>query len=229
MKTYKYKIIYSEIINYILTNKWPVGSYMKSENELIKLFKVSRLTIRNVLSILENEGRIKRSKGKKTLILDRRLRNKVNSELKDRSISLNLDYKVTDFKLIPNNLKNKFTSSTSLFFIERTSSYKKQQVYLLSRAYISKDIIGNIDELHVKKNNNNLIDTLMNICKIKFKKSNQELKATVLNKNDAKIFHTIENFPALSNTWFFYDYMDNLVLIDEELTIEALKVQNTYY
>ena len=138
-----------------------------------------------------------------------------------------LDHKVTDFKLISNNLKNKFTSSKSLFFIERESSYQKQQVYLLSRAYISKEIAGNINKSHIKKNKN-LIDLLINICSIKLKKSNQELRATILNKHDAKIFSTVENFPALSNTWFFYDYMDNLVLIDEEITIEPLRVQNTY-
>ena len=51
----KYKKIYDQIIKLILTNEWPVGSNMKSENELIKLFGVSRLTIRNVLNILEND------------------------------------------------------------------------------------------------------------------------------------------------------------------------------
>jgi len=35
MNTPKYQLIYSEIINLILTNQWPVGSLMKSENELI--------------------------------------------------------------------------------------------------------------------------------------------------------------------------------------------------
>ena len=56
MNTPKYKIIYDQIVKFILTDVWPVGSNMKSENELIKLFGVSRLTIRNVLNILENLG-----------------------------------------------------------------------------------------------------------------------------------------------------------------------------
>ena len=114
MNTPKYQLIYSEIINLILTNQWPVGSLMKSENELIQLFDVSRLTIRNVLSILENEGRIKRSRGKKTLILDRLLRNTINSEIKDFSVTLNFDYYLLDFKIISNNQKNKFTSSSKV-------------------------------------------------------------------------------------------------------------------
>ena len=70
---------------------------MKSENELIKLFGVSRLTIRNVLNILENQGRILRSRGKATLILDRLLiQNNNRSEIKDFSVTLNADYKLID-------------------------------------------------------------------------------------------------------------------------------------
>ena len=154
MNTPKYQLIYSEIIKLILTNKWPVGSSMKSENELIKLFDVSRLTIRNVLSILENEGRIKRSRGKKTLILDRQLRNILNSEIKDREMTINQDYSLVDFKIISNNLKNKFPSSKSLYFIERTMCFKKQPIYLISKAYISREIIGSIDKSIIKKNRN---------------------------------------------------------------------------
>ena len=227
MNTPKYQLIYSEIIKLILTNKWPVGSSMKSENELIKLFDVSRLTIRNVLSILENEGRIKRSRGKKTLILDRQLRNKLNSEIKDREMTINQDYSLVNFKIISNHLKNKFPSSKSLYFVERTMCLKKHPIYLISKAYISKEIIGNIDKSIIKRNRS-LVYLLMFAFKIDFKRSNQELKAINLNASDAKVFQTVKDMPAISNTWFFYDTKDNLILMDEEITIKPLKVQNTY-
>ena len=227
MNTPKYQLIYSEIVNLILTNQWPVGSDMQSENELIQLFDVSRLTIRNVLSILENEGRIKKSRGKKTLILDRLLRNKTNSEIKDFSVTLNLDYYLLDFKIISNNQKNKFTSSLELNYIERIRRFQNKEIYLISRAYISKAIAGNINKSQVK--DKNLIDTLMNVCEINLKKSTQNIKAINLNENDTKIFHSIKGIPAISNTWNFYDDNDNLILIDEEITIQTLNVENNYY
>ena len=227
MSKHKYKLIYSEIVRLILTNNWPIGSYMKSENELIELFKVSRLTIRNVLSILENEGRIKKSRGKKTLILDRRLRNKYNSEYKDRLINIGLNSIIIDFNLIANNLKNKFTSSKSLYFIKRTRGVKKK-IFFISRAMISQDMIGNLTKIHVDKYQN-LLDILMIQFNIVFVRSNQELKAINLNAHDSNIFQTKEGIPALSNTWYFYDDKDNLILIDEEISIQTLKVQNTYY
>lgn len=228
MNTPKYKIIYSEIVRLILTNKWPVGSQMKSENELIKFFGVSRLTVRNALSILENESRIKKSRGKKTLILDRRLRNKSNSEIKDRSLQINIDYTIVDFYLIANHLRNKFTSSKSLYFIKRTKGFINQGVYLISRAYISKDIAGNIERSHLKRHNN-LIDLLLTTCEINMKKSKQELKAINLSQKDAKILYSVKNIPAISNTWNFFDSRNNLVLIDQEITIKSIKVTNNYY
>ena len=227
MNTPKYQLIYSEIVNLILSNQWPVGSLMKSEKELIQLFDVSRLTIRNVLSILENEGRIKRSRGKKTLILDRLLRNKTNSEIKDFSVTLNLDYYLLDFKIISNNQKNKFTSSLELYYIERVRRFQNKEIYLISRAYISKEIAGNINLSQVK--DKNLIETLMNVCKINLKKSTQNIKAINLNEKDARIFHSIKGIPAISNTWNFYDDNDILILIDEEITIQTLKVENNYH
>ena len=146
MITPKYKYIYDEIIKYILTSKWPVGSSMKSENELIEIFKVSRITIRNVLSILESEGRIKRSRGKKTLILNLLLTNKENSAIKDSSVDLKHYHSLEEFKVISNNLKNKFPSCSSLYYLERILRFKNGRVYLISKSYIAKDITGIINK-----------------------------------------------------------------------------------
>ena len=109
MSITKYKKIYDEIVQLILTNKWAVGSNMKSENELIDFFGVSRITIRNVLSMLENEGRILRSRGKATLILDRLLQNKNSTESKDFSVTLNAEYKLIEINVIQNKFSKQLT------------------------------------------------------------------------------------------------------------------------
>ena len=125
----KYKKIYDEIVQLILTNKWAVGSNMKSENELIEFFGVSRITIRNVLSILENEGRILRSRGKATLILDRLLQNSKKSEIKDFSVTLNADYKLIEMQVVKNNFSKKFINSSSLYYIKRIRRLKNNEIY----------------------------------------------------------------------------------------------------
>jgi DNA-binding GntR family transcriptional regulator len=227
MNTPKYKKIHAKIVQLILTNQWAVGSNMKSENELIKLFGVSRLTIRNVLSILENEGRISRSRGKATIILDRLLQNSQETEIKDRSETLNADYKLLDVQIIKNSFVKKFTNTSSLYYINRIRRIKNNEVYLISRAYIPTDIIGkNINKDFFK--DKNLLHVLMSKLKIKMKKSEQEVSAISLSKNDSVMFSVNKGYPAVLNSWYFYDYSNKLVLIDQETTIKTLKVKNYY-
>ena len=223
----KYKKIYDEIVQLILTNKWAVGSNMKSENELIEFFGVSRITIRNVLSILENEGRILRSRGKATLILDRLLQNSKNSEIKDYSVTLNADYKLIEVQVVKNNFNKKFINSSSLYYIKRIRRLKNNEIYLISRAYIPIDIIGENINKNIFKDKN-LLDVLISNFQIKMKKSEQEISAITLNKDDSDMFNTPQGFPAVINSWYFYDFSNRLVLIDQERTIKPLKVLNNY-
>ena len=216
MGTPKYKIIYDQIVKFILTDVWPVGSKMKSENELIKLFGVSRLTIRNVLNILENEGRILRSRGKATLILDRLLQNNNLSEIKD-----------IDVEVVKNNLIKKFKNSSSLYYIKRLRRLKNNELYLISRSYIPLEIIGDNVNKKIFKDKN-LLEVLINQFKVKISRSDQELSAITLSNNDADLFKITKDYPAILNTWNMYDKSNKLVLIDQETTIKPLKVSNYY-
>ena len=227
MGTPKYKTIYDQIVKFILTDVWPVGSNMKSENELIKLFGVSRLTIRNVLNILENEGRIIRSRGKATLILDRLLQNNNRSEIKDFSVTLNANYKLIDVEVVKNNLIKKFKNSSSLYYIKRIRRLKNNELYLISRAYIPFEIIG--DNVNKKIfNDKNLLEVLINRFKVTISRSDQELSAVTLSNNDADLFKITKGYPAILNTWNMYDKSNKLVLLDQETTIKPLKVSNYY-
>ena len=227
MGTPKYKTIYDQIVKFILTDVWPVGSNMKSENELIKLFGVSRLTIRNVLNILENEGRILRSRGKATLILDRLLQNNNRSEIKDFSVTLNADYKLIDVEVVKNNLIKKFKNSSSLYYIKRLRRLKNNELYLISRAYIPLEVIGDKINKKIFKDKN-LLEVLMNQFQVKISRSDQELSAITLSNNDADLFKITKGYPAILNTWNMYDNSNKLVLIDQETTIKPLKVSNYY-
>ena len=68
----------------------------------------------------------------------------------------------------------------------------------------------------------------MSKLKIKMKKSEQEVSAISLSKNDSVMFSVNKGYPAVLNSWYFYDYSNKLVLIDQETTIKTLKVKNYY-
>ena len=64
----KYQNVYSQIRDFISSDKWPPGEKIPSENELVDYFNVSRITIRSALSILANDGLIVRKRGKGTVV-----------------------------------------------------------------------------------------------------------------------------------------------------------------
>lgn len=60
------------ILNKINTGAWKTDEYIPTEKELGELFDVSRITIRRALSVLENDGQIKKIRGKGTIVSKRK-------------------------------------------------------------------------------------------------------------------------------------------------------------
>ena len=232
MKNHKYKIVYNKISNYMLSGEWAVGSMMKSENELIKLFKVSRVTIRHVLSLLASEGRVEKKRGKKTIIRDQLLTIENEGKMLFNSLTQQVinsghvpHYKLLEFKLVANPFDKLFSSSTALYYMERVRIFDEKP-YLISRAYISKDLCGNLNSNYF--DDNNIPAILMKKKLIKFLKSTQNIKPINLSIADASMFGLAKGSPAISLKWFFYDNEKNLVFIDEEIITKPISFERTY-
>ena len=66
----KYQKISQDLINKIKSQEINAHTYLPSENELMKMYKASRDTIRKALDILLKNGYIQKNKGKGSLVLD---------------------------------------------------------------------------------------------------------------------------------------------------------------
>ncbi|MDF2547631.1 MAG: treR [Anaerosolibacter sp.] len=66
----KYFTIFNEIVSKIENGKLESGVKLPSENELMKIYEVSRDTIRKALNLLERNGYIQKIKGKGSFVLD---------------------------------------------------------------------------------------------------------------------------------------------------------------
>jgi GntR family transcriptional regulator len=55
---------------YIKDGVWRVGDKLPTENELAATFEVSKITVRQAIGILENEGRIDRQAGRGTFVVE---------------------------------------------------------------------------------------------------------------------------------------------------------------
>ncbi len=67
-----YQNIYEDIYHKISDLTYEVGSYLPSEAELQKIYNVSRITVRRVLTDLEKDGYIKKKKGKGSIVLPKK-------------------------------------------------------------------------------------------------------------------------------------------------------------
>ena len=67
-----YQTIYEELYKKISSSTYDVGSYLPSESELQKTYGVSRITVRRVLTDLEQDGFIKKIKGKGSVVLPKK-------------------------------------------------------------------------------------------------------------------------------------------------------------
>ncbi len=66
----KFKEIFLDLEEKILNNDYPPHTLLPSENQLIKMYGVSRETIRKALNLLTNAGYIHKKQGKGSIVLD---------------------------------------------------------------------------------------------------------------------------------------------------------------
>ena len=66
----KFKEIFLDLEQKILAKEYPPQSLLPSENQLIKMYGVSRETVRKALNLLRNAGYIQKKQGKGSIVLD---------------------------------------------------------------------------------------------------------------------------------------------------------------
>lgn len=66
----KFNEIFLDLEKRILAGEYPPGTLLPSENQLIKIYGVSRETIRKALTLLTNSGYIQKKQGKGSIVLD---------------------------------------------------------------------------------------------------------------------------------------------------------------
>jgi GntR family transcriptional regulator len=64
-----YVQIYSIILEKIESGEWPLGNQIPSEDELCRIYDVSKVTVREAIQELAREGYLKRQQGKGTFVL----------------------------------------------------------------------------------------------------------------------------------------------------------------
>src|SRR5699024_5847410 len=66
----KFREIFLDLEQKIVAGDYPAHSLLPSENQLIKVYSVSRETVRKALNMLRDAGYIQKKQGKGSIVLD---------------------------------------------------------------------------------------------------------------------------------------------------------------
>lgn len=102
----KYQQLFKLIEQDILSEKYPVGEFLPSENELTQIYKVSRDTVRKALEQLQKEGFIQKFKGQGSKIV------------KQEHINFPISNLTSYQELV---LQNKLDSKTNVISLEKNN------------------------------------------------------------------------------------------------------------
>lgn len=148
-----YTKVYDDILKKINSGKWKIGDTIPNEKELIKLYSVSRDTLRKALSMLKSEGILYSKSGISTYVKGRKLDYKLASIesfteicIRENKIPRSIVYRAE--KIIPNtDIKNKMgiKKGENVFFIERLRLSDNRAV-CYEKTYINEKLCPDIDK-----------------------------------------------------------------------------------
>lgn len=125
-KTILYQEVSNSIKQHIIDGTYPLGSMLPTENELVELYGVSKITVRKAVQLLVDDGYVRKQSGKGTFILSNRPFNIMNRAQSYTSLLNQAGKKVETEILEVRELKE--TSAS-------TSNFVYHNVYEIIRKY----------------------------------------------------------------------------------------------
>lgn len=138
----KYLAIYKDLVKKIKDHHWNEQEMLPSENELSKMYDVSRETIRKTLDMLVQEGYIQKVRGKGSVIINRHLHHFPVSGIqsfKELSQKLNLDAKTFVHQLVLKKPRDEIRDQLNLSKDERVWSVARIREIDGERIILDKD------------------------------------------------------------------------------------------
>lgn len=211
----KYQMIYQELLEKIKSKEIKPGSYLPSENELMKQYDASRDTIRKALNLLLQNGYIQKNKGKGSLVLDvDRIAFPVSgvTSFKELQKTMHTDVEtivhIFEEEEIPEDLKEDlYMDKGIVYHVERIRKIDGKRV-ILDTDYINGDIIKGLKREHAQ---NSLYEYIEKELGLKISFARKEItvaKATVrekglLDMQDYDLLVCVKSYTYLEDATLF--------------------------
>ncbi|MDU4939361.1 GntR family transcriptional regulator [Clostridium paraputrificum] len=209
-----------DILKKIREGVWKVGQCIDSERELSENYGVSRMTIRQALGELVQEGILIREKGKGTFVCEPKVKQKDMMSFSEiiKRTGRTLETKVIEFNKIPTPE-------------DLTDTFSFEEVYKINRnrivdgecianeiVYIPSDYCGFINEEKLKGSLYKILEEFGYSVEY----SESSIKAVIMDETNKKIFGVDEQVPLLQINGKTIN-SDGKVLFVEEATYRSDK------
>lgn len=193
----------------IATDEWPVGSQIPTEDELCKIYNVSRATVRNAVLELSRQGYLKRQQGKGTFIIKNSVHEGLTMLTNFRELLFQEDLALSTTALarmvtMPTdgiNVKLDIPKDKYVIYIKRLHHTDNEPV-LLQESYIPCHVCPLLLEEDVERQS--LFDLFEKKYGIKITKVKTYTEITHLKSDEARLMRCREGSAAVLLKQHFY-------------------------
>lgn len=205
----------NDLISKIAEGVWKAGDCIASERELCEIYGVSRMTIRQAIGELVQEGILIRLKGKGTYVCEQTFKQKDMMSFTEmiNQMGKNLKTEVIEFEKIetPEDFSDIF-SLEELYKITRKRIVDDICV-ALERVYIPVDYCGYIDSVMLKGSLYNILEGFG----YKVEYSQSSIAAITVTDRLRKLFKIEKDVPMLKITSKTYDHNNKMIFLEEAI------------
>jgi GntR family transcriptional regulator len=217
-----YQTIETNIKKRIIRGDLKQGDMIQSENELKEVYKTSRMTVRQALSNLVNDGYLYRKKGKGTFVNTLKIEKKMQGLLgfteEMRRINKKVKNRIIKFAIEPADsevsAKLFLRPGEDVYYIERVR-YGDDIPVLYEKLFIPKTIFNDLNQSVLE---NSFYDYVENTLNIKISYCMQSLEAKSASTIVSEMLEINRNSPIL--------YMTRHTFLDRGYPFEYVK---SYY
>jgi len=205
----------NDLTSKIAKGVWKSGDCIASERELCEIYGVSRMTIRQAVGELVQEGVLLRIKGKGTFVCEQKLKQQDMMSFTEiiKKTGNELVTEVLEFSTIetPEDFEDIFTLD-NLYKIKRKRIVDKECV-ALETVYIPVDYCGYIDKDMLNGSLFKILEKFGYIVDY----STSSISAIIINEELKEIFEVDQEVPMLKVISKTYDNKDKMIFLEEAI------------
>lgn len=204
----------TDLVSKISAGVWKPGECISSERELCEIYGVSRMTIRQAIGELVQEGILLRLKGKGTFVCEHTVKQQDMMSFTEMTKSVGeLKNQVIEFSKI-----NTPESLEDIFPLEELYKIKRKRIVdneciALETVYIPVDYCGYIDEKMLEGSLFKILEDFGYLVDY----SDSSIKSIIANDNLKDIFKVGDNVPMLQIDSTTYDARNKVIFYEKAI------------